>query len=82
MLALDKLDKPNKATAFIETVVRDRFARKRTREVAVKKITERAWALITMQPKAKLALLDLRGDGCLQLGAPTDTVNARNHVYR
>lgn len=71
---------PDFATAFIETVVRDRFARKRKREVAVKEITERAWALIAMKPKAKLALLDLRGEGCLRLGAPTDTVNARNHA--
>ena len=33
-----------------------------------------------MQPEAELTLLDLRGDDCTRIGAPTDTVNARNHA--
>ena len=71
---------PEFATAFIETIVRDRFTRRDQREVLLKEVTGRGWALITTKPRAKLALLDLRKDGCVRLGAPTDTVNARNHA--
>ena len=71
---------PDFATAFIETVVRDRFMRRRDRDVALKEITERAWACISARSDAVLALLDLRGDGCARIGAPTDAVHARNHA--
>lgn len=70
---------PDFATTFIETVVRDRFTHKHEREVLLREVTERAWALITTKPRAKLAIVDLRDDGCVRLGAPTDAVNARNH---
>ncbi len=33
-----------------------------------------------MQPEATLTLVDLRGDGCTRIGAPTDTVKARDHA--
>ena len=49
------------ATAFIETVVRDRLARRRTRQVALREITERVWVRIAGRPGAVLTLLDLRG---------------------
>ncbi len=68
------------ATAFVETVVRDRFTGRESCEVAVKEITTRVWARISMQAGATLTLLDLRGDSCTRIGAPTDTVNARNHA--
>ena len=71
---------PDFATAFIETVVRDRFTHRRERRVALKEVTDRAWARISTQPEAELMLLDLRGDGCTRIGAPTDTVRARNHA--
>lgn len=71
---------PDFATAFIEVIVRDRFTRKRQREVLLKEVTERAWARIVAKPRSKLNLLDLRKDGCVRLGAPTDTVNARSHA--
>ena len=71
---------PDFATVFIETIVRDRFTRRNQREVLLKEITDRAWTLIATKPRAKLSLLDLRKDGCVRLGAPTDTVNARNHA--
>ena len=71
---------PDFATAFIETVVRDRFARRRERRVALREVTERAWVRVSTQPEAELTLLDLRGDGCTRIGAPTDTVRARNHA--
>jgi len=70
---------PDFATAFIETVVRDRFMRRRDRNVALKEITERAWACISARSEAVLVLVDLRGDGCARIGAPTDAVHARNH---
>lgn len=71
---------PDFATAFIETVVRDRFTGKRPREIPLKEVTERAWAHIQTKPRARLKLLDLRQDGCVRLGAPTDAVNARSHA--
>jgi len=71
---------PDFATAFLETVVRDKFARKGPREILLKEVTERVWAYIQTKPRAKLRLLDLREDGCVRLGAPTDAVNARNHA--
>ena len=40
---------PDFATAVIETVVRDRFMRRRDRDVALKEITERVWACISAQ---------------------------------
>ena len=71
---------PDFGTAFIETVVRDRFTRRRRREVAIREVTERACALIATKSGIMLRLLDLRRDGCALIGAPTDTVNARNHA--
>ena len=71
---------PDFATAFIETVVRDRFVRRQEREVGLKEVTARVWARISAQPGTLLTLLDLRGDGCARVGAPTDAVGARSHA--
>lgn len=71
---------PGFSTAFIETIVRDRFAHRRTRKVALREITERAWVRISSEPSTRLMLLDLRADGCTRIGAPTDVVQARNHA--
>ena len=71
---------PDFATAFVETVVRDRLTRRRERVVALKEITERAWVRVSARPGAMLIMLDLRGDGCTRIGAPTDVVHARNHA--
>lgn len=71
---------PDFATAFIEVVVRDRFRRKKDREIALKEITLRSSAQISSSPRSKLSILDLRKDGCTRLGAPTDAVNAKNHA--
>ena len=60
--------------------MRDRFTRRQDCEVALKEITARSWALIAMQPEEAFRMVDLRGDGCTRIGAPTDTVNARNHA--
>ena len=35
---------------------------------------------IAGRPGTVLTLLDLRGDGCTRIGAPTDVVQARNHA--
>lgn len=70
---------PDFATAFIETVVRDRFTQKADREIALREVTERSWVLIASRPRTKLSIVDLRDDGCVRMGAPTDAVRARNH---
>ena len=71
---------PDFATAFVETVVRDRFTRRRNRNVGFKKITGRVWTRISVRAGAELTLLELRGDGCTRIGAPSDAVHARNHA--
>lgn len=71
---------PDFATAFVETVVRDRLTRRRERVVDLKEITLRAWVRLSARPGTVLTLLDLRGDGCTRIGAPTDVVHARNHA--
>ncbi len=71
---------PDFATSFIETVVRDRFANHRQREIMLQEIVGQVWALIESKPETELTLLDLRRNGCALVGAPTDTVNARNHA--
>lgn len=71
---------PDFSTAFVETVVRDRFARLRKRNVAWKEIRDRIWARLTAQAGTVQTLLDLRGDGCIRIGAPTDVVHAKNHA--
>ena len=71
---------PAFATAFIETIVRDRFLHRRRRETLLKEVTERAWVQIESRDNARLTLLDLRQDGCVRLGASTDAVRARNQA--
>ena len=70
---------PDFTTAFIETIVRDKFVHRRTRQVALREITERVWVRIAAKPGVALTLLDIRADGCTRIGAPTDVVQARNH---
>jgi hypothetical protein len=67
-------------TAFIETVVRDRFVQKSNREIPLGDVMARCWANLATLEGQTLKLLDLRGSGCMDLGAPTDAVNARNHA--
>lgn len=68
------------ATAFLETVVRDRLTHSRKRRIAVEEVTQRSWTSVSSTAGSRLRLLDLRGNGCVRLGAPTDAVNARNHA--
>lgn len=71
---------PEFTTAFIETVLRDRFVHRSKRQLKLPEITERAWVSISTKPATELNLLDLRNDGCVVLGVPTDSINARNHA--
>ena len=54
--------------------------RRQRREIALNKVAKRAWAMLASAPGTVLKLLDLRRNGCVLVGAPTDTVNARNHA--
>jgi hypothetical protein len=65
-------------TAFLETVVRDQFVRIAHRSVPVREIAARGWIRVATRPEEALNLLDLTGPGCVEIGAPTDAVHARN----
>jgi hypothetical protein len=69
-------------TAFVETVVRDGFDDGRgARTVDWVDIETRVWSLLDMAgPEARLRAVDLRGDGAVRLGVPTDVVRARDHA--
>lgn len=67
-------------TAFAEVVVRDRFVQRDHRVVPYGELSARAWMEVTQNVDLPLTFADLREDGCLVLGAPTDAVHARNHA--
>ena len=68
------------ATAFIAMVVRDRFVRRRERNIALKEVTGRLWVRVAARPGTALTLLHIRADECTRIGAPTDAVHARSHA--
>jgi len=65
-------------TCIIETLVRDRFTHRLRRELPLAAILARGYARISNQPDRELNLLDLRDSGCVDIGAPTDSVRARH----
>ena len=65
-------------TSIVETLVRDRFTHRATRELPLAAVLARGYARISTQPDRELNLLDLRDTGCVDIGAPTDTVRARH----
>ena len=67
---------PEFATAFIETVVRDRLVGRRGRELVLRELTERISVRVSGRAGQVMALLDLRGDGCTRIRAPTDVGGA------
>jgi hypothetical protein len=67
-------------TAFLETVVRDLFVQVTQRRVLAREIGARGWVAVATQPDEPLNLLDLTGSGCVEIGAPTDAVRARNQA--
>lgn len=67
-------------TAFLETVVRDQFIGKQaSRALPVAAITQRCYARLELTAGSKLRLLDLRNDGCVILGIPTDVPRSMEH---
>jgi hypothetical protein len=55
-------------TAFLETVVRDRFVQRRERGVPLTDVTGRGWVQFATHGKSPLRLLDIRAEGCVILG--------------
>jgi hypothetical protein len=66
-------------TAFVETVVRDRFVQADRRVISLDEVRTRGCVEFVLPESESLRLVDLRDDGCLKLGAPTDAAHARNH---
>ncbi len=62
------------ATSFIEVLVRDRFVQRNQRVIPYDDVRTRAWIELDLPQTKPLMLVDLRGSGCLTLGAPTDSV--------
>lgn len=67
-------------TAFLETVVRDQFVQVAHRTVLAREIVARGWIRVATRSGEPLNLLDLTGSGCVEIGAPTDAVRARNQT--
>jgi hypothetical protein len=65
-------------TCVVETLVRDHFSRRTRRELPLAAILVRGWAHIATKPNQVVKLLDLRGSGCVEIGAPTDAAHARH----
>jgi hypothetical protein len=63
-------------TSFVEVIVRDRFVGGRARIVPYGEVTTRGW--VEFRSSSLLRLIDLRGDGAVKLGSPTDAARARN----
>jgi len=64
-------------TCILETVVRDRFVHRQRRELPLAAVLARGYARISTLGERPLNLLDLRDSGCVDIGAPTDAVRAR-----
>jgi len=58
--------------------MRDRFVRKTERIVPYGELSLRSVVSLSTKPDHPLSLLDLRNAGCVDIGAPTDAVRARN----
>jgi len=71
---------PAFSTALLEGVIRDSLVGCFINDNEVDMIKEKAWALIASKPGEKLRMLDLRGNGCFNLRAPTDAVRASDHT--
>jgi len=71
---------PKIVTTFAERFVRDNYVRQQEREIPAHVLYTAGVVLIRTKPGVKLCLLDLRDDSCARLGAPTDTVRARNQA--
>ena len=64
--------------AFWETLCRNRFARRRRRELPRVEVEFRL--VVSIGSTETLSLIDLRGDGPVRLGAPSAVAHDGNHV--
>ena len=64
--------------AFWETLARNRFARQRRRELPRSEVEARL--VVSIGSAGTLALIDLRGDGAVRIGAPSAVVHDGNHA--
>ena len=64
--------------AFWETLGRNRFARRRRRELPRSEVEVRL--VVSMGSTEPLALIDLRGDGPVRIGAPSAVAHDGNHA--
>ena len=64
--------------AFCETLVRNRFARRGRRELPRTEVEARL--VVSIGSTEPLALIDLRGDGVVRIGAPSAVVHDGNHA--
>ena len=64
--------------AFWETLARNRFARRRRRELPRSEVEARL--VVSIGSAGTLALIDLRGDGSVRIGAPSAVAHDSNHA--
>ena len=64
--------------AFWESLVRNRFARRRRRELPRSEVEARL--VVSIASTGPLALIDLRGDGPVRIGAPSAVAHDGNHA--
>ena len=64
--------------AFWETLARNRFARRRRRELPRSEVEARL--MVSIRSSGPLALIDLRGDGSVHIGAPSAVAHDGNHA--
>ncbi len=62
-------------TSIAEAIVRDRFESTADRELLRSEIA--GWGVCEVSASTPLAVLDLRGDACFELGVSTDIVGAK-----
>ena len=64
--------------AFWETLGRNRFARRRQRDLPRSEVEARL--VVSIRSTGPLALIDLRGDGPVRIGAPSAVAHDGNHA--
>lgn len=64
--------------AFWETLGRNRFARRQRRELPLSEVANRL--VVSICSERPLALIDLRGDGSVRMGAPSAVAHDGNHA--
>jgi hypothetical protein len=65
----------NLTTSIAETIVRDRFEGSMCRELTRDEVSD--WGICEISATAPLRVLDLRGNGCFELGISTDIAGGK-----